>query len=58
MVPTFAIIENSFKSCEEIDLSQLSQENRTELWQERMRMIQGAIIVASIFQVVIGSAGK
>lgn len=35
----------------------LDEEERQELWQERMREVQGAICVASIVQLVIGYTG-
>ena len=35
----------------------ITYEEKTELWQTRMREVQGAIIVASLFQVVIGYFG-
>jgi Mn2+/Fe2+ NRAMP family transporter len=36
----------------------MSFENRTELWQSRMRVLSGAISVAAIIQVIIGLFGK
>ena len=33
------------------------RDNRTELWQSRIREVQGAIMVASVFQVVVGFTG-
>ena len=38
-------------------MSNMTYEDKTELWQTRMREIQGAIIVASIFQVILGLTG-
>ena len=35
----------------------MNEEEREELWQERMREVQGAICVASIVQLVIGYTG-
>jgi len=39
-------------------MTNMTYEDKTELWQLRMREIQGAIIVASLFQVAMGMFGK
>ncbi|XP_064090453.1 solute carrier family 23 member 1-like isoform X2 [Macrobrachium nipponense] len=39
------------------ELDAMTSEQRTELWQTRMRQVQGAICVAAIFQVVVGFTG-
>jgi hypothetical protein len=36
----------------------MTSEDKTEEWQKRMRVLQGSIIVASIFQLVVGYFGK
>lgn len=36
----------------------MSPENRTELWQVRMRELSGAIAVSALLQVLIGYLGK
>lgn len=38
-------------------MANMTYEDKTELWQLRMREVQGAIIVASLFQVVMGTFG-
>lgn len=35
----------------------MSDEAKEELWQVRMRELSGAIIVASLFQVIVGGTG-
>ena len=35
----------------------MTYEDKTELWQLRMREIQGAIMVASLFQILMGMFG-
>ena len=35
----------------------MTYEDKTEEWQRRMREVQGAIIVASIVQLVVGYCG-
>lgn len=41
-----------FVSLKLVDASQEELANRTELWQSRMREIQGAIMVASVVEVI------
>lgn len=58
LVPTFAILSLPEWQCPAKEImSNMTYEDKTELWQTRMREIQGAIIVASIFQVVFGITG-
>ncbi|XP_068218585.1 solute carrier family 23 member 1-like isoform X2 [Palaemon carinicauda] len=39
------------------ELDVMTPDERTELWQTRMRQVQGAICVAAVFQVVVGFTG-
>lgn len=58
LVPTFAILSLPEWKCPAPEsVSFMPYENRTELWQMRMREVQGSIIVASLFQVVFGLTG-
>lgn len=61
VAPTFAILLLESNKCPaDFGTPQWldrSQANRTEEWQIRMRQVQGAIIVASVFQVIIGYFG-
>lgn len=58
LVPTLAILSLPQWKCPEPEvLNQMSPENRTELWQIRMRELSGAIAVSALFQVVIGFGG-
>lgn len=61
LAPTFAILALEANKCPS-DFGtpawdDRSQANKTEEWQMRMRQIQGAICVASVFQVIIGYCG-
>ena len=59
LVPTLAIL-NLKGNCPEMSLAgnQTGNEtDNTEVWQSRMREIQGAICVASLFQVFLGVTG-
>ncbi|CAD6236875.1 GSCOCG00008275001-RA-CDS [Cotesia congregata] len=58
LVPTLAILSlPQWKCPPEEELSKMSSENRTELWQIRMRELSGAIAVSALFQVIIGFGG-
>ncbi|XP_011867071.1 PREDICTED: solute carrier family 23 member 2 [Vollenhovia emeryi] len=58
LVPTLAILNLPQWQCPEPEiLVQMSHENRTELWQIRMRELSGAIAVSALFQVIIGFGG-
>lgn len=57
--PALAILQSK-GDCPEplpMDASQEELANRTELWQSRMREIQGAIMVASVVEIFIGFSG-
>jgi len=65
LAPTFAILSLPHNKCPE-DFAKngwsnatfnATEEFKTEQWQSRMQEIQGAIIVASLFQVVVGWFG-
>uniref|UniRef100_A0A2P2I708 Solute carrier family 23 member 1-like n=2 Tax=Hirondellea gigas TaxID=1518452 RepID=A0A2P2I708_9CRUS len=55
--PTLAILHTQFKPCSSLGLDDLTPEQRQEEWQMRMREVQGAIIVSSLFQIFIGFTG-
>ena len=58
LVPTFAILNLPEWKCPSVEaMSNMTYEDKTELWQLRMREIQGAIIVASTFQIAMGMLG-
>jgi len=59
LVPTLAILNLPQWQCPAPEvLEQMSHENRTELWQIRMRELSGAIAVSALFQVIVGFGGK
>lgn len=59
LVPTLAIMNLPQWKCPPANvMAGMSPEEKTELWQVRMREIQGAIICASMFQVVFALTGK
>ncbi|KAJ8876073.1 hypothetical protein PR048_023982 [Dryococelus australis] len=59
LVPTLAILNLPAWRCPDDDtLSAMSAENRTEVWQVRMRELSGAITVSALLQVAIGYLGE
>ncbi|KAJ4442141.1 hypothetical protein ANN_12007 [Periplaneta americana] len=58
LVPTLAILNLPQWRCPEPEIvDAMTPENRTELWQIRMRELSGAIAVSAIFQLLIGLFG-
>lgn len=58
LVPVLAILSLPQWKCPEAEQIQaMSTDEKTELWQSRMREISGAIAVSAIFQLVIGATG-
>lgn len=58
LVPTFAILNLPEWKCPAPGvMANMTYEDKTELWQLRMREVQGAIVVASVFQFAIGIFG-
>jgi nucleobase transporter 1/2 len=57
-VPTFAILNLPEWKCPAPGvMANMTYDDKTELWQLRMREVQGAIVVASVFQFAIGVFG-
>ncbi|XP_076349421.1 solute carrier family 23 member 2-like isoform X3 [Tachypleus tridentatus] len=58
LAPIFAILSLSQWKCpSEEEMLSATEEELQEIWQLRMREIQGAITAASIFEIVIGFSG-
>ncbi|XP_069175102.1 solute carrier family 23 member 1 isoform X2 [Procambarus clarkii] len=57
LVPTIAILTTSFDTCDLLPLHNMTAVGREEVWQVRMREVQGAIAVSAIFQVLVGFTG-
>lgn len=59
LVPSLAIMNLPRWKCPSVEvMAGLSEEEKTELWQVRMREIQGAIIFAALFEVVFALTGE
>jgi len=58
LTPTFTLLSLPQWQCpDQAALGLMSEEERQELWQVRMREVQGAICVASLFQIVLSFTG-
>ncbi|XP_014203487.1 solute carrier family 23 member 2 [Copidosoma floridanum] len=58
LVPTLAILNLPQWKCPEASILEAkSADERTELWQVRMRELSGAIAVSALFQVIVGYGG-
>ncbi|KAK8384920.1 hypothetical protein O3P69_014468 [Scylla paramamosain] len=57
VAPAITIITYSFPACDSLDLSTMTADEKREQWQIRMRELQGAIVVSSVFQVLLGLSG-
>eukprot|EP00094_Tigriopus_californicus_P011188 TCALIF_10797-PA protein Name:"Similar to Slc23a1 Solute carrier family 23 member 1 (Mus musculus)" AED:0.17 eAED:0.17 QI:0/0.91/0.84/1/0.83/0.76/13/482/578 len=62
LVPTFAILSLEHNKCPANFATEgwgpdMSPEDKSEEWMRRMQEVQGAIIVASMFQVILGFTG-
>lgn len=57
LAPTFAILSLPENICPEDFATRFTADEKTEEWQKRMRQVQGAICVASSFQLFIGYFG-
>ncbi|RXG51279.1 Solute carrier family 23 member 2, partial [Armadillidium vulgare] len=54
LLPTMAILTTSFDSCQTYDFANMTTADKDDIWMTRIRAIQGAIIISSITQVLIG----
>ncbi|XP_069175261.1 solute carrier family 23 member 1 [Procambarus clarkii] len=57
VVPTVVLLTTSYEPCSALPLANFTSTEREELWQVRMRDIQGAITLSALFQVIIGFSG-
>lgn len=58
LVPTLAILNLPQWKCPSSDeMAMMNSEEKTEIWQLRMRELSGAIAVSAIVQVIIGYSG-
>ncbi|XP_069977609.1 solute carrier family 23 member 2 [Penaeus vannamei] len=57
LVPTITLLTTTFPPCDTIPLANMTAEEKQEVWQVRLRELQGAITVSAIFQVLVGFTG-
>lgn len=57
VAPSITILATSFPPCDTLDLSSLTEDEKREQWQIRMRELQGAIAVSAVLQVFLGLSG-
>lgn len=57
MVPTITLLTSVHPPCAALPLANMTEEARQEEWLGRIRDVQGAIAVASVFQIVLGFTG-
>ncbi|XP_071539451.1 solute carrier family 23 member 1-like isoform X2 [Panulirus ornatus] len=57
VVPTIALLTAVHEPCSALPIANLTAAEQQDLWQGRLRDVQGSIAVASIFQVLLGFTG-
>ncbi|KAG7167284.1 Solute carrier family 23 member 1-like 5 [Homarus americanus] len=57
LLPTVVIINTTFEPCSSVPMNNLTFAEQEEVWQVRMREVQGAITLSALFQVIIGFTG-
>ncbi|XP_066981292.1 solute carrier family 23 member 1-like isoform X1 [Macrobrachium rosenbergii] len=57
VVPAITIASTSFPPCSSLPLANMTQAEKTEEWQLRIRELQGAIAVSALAQVFVGLTG-
>ncbi|KAG7177561.1 solute carrier family 23 member 2-like [Homarus americanus] len=57
VVPTIALLTTAYEPCNSICLGNLTTTEKEEVWQVRLREVQGSIAVASLFQIILGFTG-
>ncbi|XP_045129361.1 solute carrier family 23 member 1-like [Portunus trituberculatus] len=57
VVPIIVLLNTSFKPCSQVSMANMTVPEKQELWQVRMRAIQGAITMSALMQVIVGFTG-
>nr|XP_053640350.1 solute carrier family 23 member 1-like [Cherax quadricarinatus] len=57
VVPTVVLLTSTYEPCSALPLANMTVAAKEEVWQERIREVQGAITVSALFQVLIGFSG-
>ncbi|XP_037779747.1 solute carrier family 23 member 1-like [Penaeus monodon] len=57
VIPTIALLTTAYGPCKDLPLANMTETEREEAWQVRMREVQGSIAVSALFQVAVGFTG-
>ncbi|XP_068229650.1 solute carrier family 23 member 1-like [Palaemon carinicauda] len=57
LVPTIVLLTTIHEPCSALPMANMTEVEREEVWQVRIRDVQGSIAIASLFQIVIGVSG-
>lgn len=57
LIPTIALLTTAHAPCDALPLANMTQAEREEAWQVRMREVQGSIAMSALFQVAVGFTG-
>ena len=57
LIPTFIILKTVFPPCSEMDLENMTEAQKEEIWQIRIREVQGSIILACLLEVFVSATG-
>ncbi|XP_066964037.1 solute carrier family 23 member 2-like [Macrobrachium rosenbergii] len=57
LVPTIVLLTTIYEPCSALPLANMTEAEREEAWQVRIRDVQGSIAVASLLQIVVGVSG-
>ena len=55
--PAVAFLTTQYPDCSTYNFQNMTYEQEQEVWMTRMRDLQGSIIVASLFEIVVGFTG-
>ncbi|XP_064079007.1 solute carrier family 23 member 1-like [Macrobrachium nipponense] len=57
LVPTIVLLTTIYEPCSALPMANMTESEREEAWQVRIRDVQGSIAVASLLQIVVGVSG-
>ncbi|KAK8374971.1 hypothetical protein O3P69_011316 [Scylla paramamosain] len=57
VVPIIVLLNTSFEPCSQVPIANMTAPEKQELWQVRMRAVQGAITMSALMQVIVGFTG-
>lgn len=57
LVPIIVLLNTSVEPCSSVPIANMTAPEKQEQWQVRMRVVQGAIVMSSLMQVIVGFTG-